>query len=1180
MLYDRFLVRDRDVIDRRAYQRVFELAWDECPTCYADCPSTKAEYCLRSVFNLEPIPELCRYEVAIGSDARAAAKTYLESICGPGTDDRGRYPAVLLHYQANTSTEKKNLPHELARRVCEEVIDAGYVPVVLDWDKRSPLPFLDGVRIFNPGADSPLWGGIGTGDCEILAALVAQSSLFIGVDSGPLHVAGAVSVGNVRLEAHSNADCDDKETRGQGDKENGEPIQNPKSKIQNPPTPVIAVWTGHHPLHYFCPADHVTHLVPEDHASRLRGNRAVGQAFFEKHFRYRTYRLLDDALPAMVREVLSNEGDGLLPMNGFWVRRDNAEQDLVIVRDIAEQDSYRLAELATPGGVAVDVGAHIGVFSRAFKKRHPAARVVAVECCPENITALRRNVGDFASIVPAALTYEREVALLNAVYPGCVSTGGSTVISREELNAIQASQGLAPGYWLDGRTLATVTLEQVMAEQQLDHIDVLKLDCEGSEFSILENTSSLDCIGAIVGEYHGRERFLDLVARRFQGWQFRILHDGDPGTFWLVRPCSTGSALCGVPGVALDHDKGTMRQGDKETSEFASRGSSPRLVVSPSPCPLPSDAAGEGRDGLSVDVARGVAVQIDRSQPLDYDDAYFDKYVAYEGTLLSNRLGRLRTALVKKYCRTVLDIGIGCGTFLKQWAIAGCGCRESAPAGKQPCSGCGQAPSLAAAGKKSGDARQTPITGYGYDVNPRGIAWLRERHLFVDPYDYLPTEIEGLTFWDSLEHLPEPADLLARLRVGMYAFVSLPIFSDLSRLAESKHYRPGEHFHYFTHEGLLRYMSEQGFDLLESNAFETVAGRERIETFVFRKVRGPLLPPDWHRRAIGDPLREIEPGRPLVLHTANGIGDLCWLMVLAGSLKRRLNIPRLTLELQLAGDERDGRAVEFARRFTAVDEVTTARFDIHLQPVAAGARLRYVPNGYAVATKRRAYTLIVNPWLEWQGRLENFMPEVEPQWGVLATGYRRDPADERTAAAYSWPGRLLGQPRTGHIAIHLCSRSDNSTAGMNRGGLWSLGDWLALLERLRTISDLPIYILGAKQDADYSAELLSLARRRVQHLYDLCGATSTTLAIEILRQSSLVVSFASGLAVAACYLGVPTVAFWNAEGHSTSPHEDVWFSDGFATNWAPPAMLASGLYYPAIYGRDTPETVFNAIARM
>ena len=278
-LYHRFLVHGRDAIDRRAYRHVFELSWDECPTSYADVPSTKAEHCLRTVFKLQPISELCHYELSIGERPWQAAKRYLESVCGTTARD-GRYPAVLLHYQANTSTEKKDLPDELARQVCETAIEAGYVPVILDWDKRSPLP--DGVRIFNPGADSPLWGNSGTGDSEVLAALIAQSSLFVGVDSGPLHVAGAtLHISTSQFE-----------------------ICNSQSAI---PTPVLAVWTGHHPLHYFCPADHVTHLVPEDHAARLRGDRATGRAFFETHYRYRTYEKLAVDLPALVTSTLSGE---------------------------------------------------------------------------------------------------------------------------------------------------------------------------------------------------------------------------------------------------------------------------------------------------------------------------------------------------------------------------------------------------------------------------------------------------------------------------------------------------------------------------------------------------------------------------------------------------------------------------------------------------------------------------------------------------------------------------------------------------------------------------------------------------------------------------------------------------------------------------------------------------------
>jgi hypothetical protein len=62
-----------------------------------------------------------------------------------------------------------------------------------------------------------------------------------------------------------------------------------------------------HPLRYFGPADHVTHLVPEDHASRLRGHAPTGLGFFETNYGYRTYRQLDLDLPALVASTLKGE---------------------------------------------------------------------------------------------------------------------------------------------------------------------------------------------------------------------------------------------------------------------------------------------------------------------------------------------------------------------------------------------------------------------------------------------------------------------------------------------------------------------------------------------------------------------------------------------------------------------------------------------------------------------------------------------------------------------------------------------------------------------------------------------------------------------------------------------------------------------------------------------------------
>ena len=501
LCHEVFMLNEEELASRQ-YDRVFNLEWPECATCYANWPSTKAERCLRQIFDIEPVPEKCHYTICPTEEATRLARRYLEDVCMVRPNPEGRYPVVLIHYEGNTSGRDKDFSHKMAAKLCDVILESGSVPVILDWDNRSPLP--DGKRIHNPHTDLELWQGLGTGDAGTLAALMEMATLVVGVDSGPLHIAGATS------------------------------------------TPTIGVWTHHHPLHYFSHSDNVTHLVPENHALLLRGDRQLGERYFNEHYRFRTYEDLEEALTESVRNRLTQSDGGLVFSRNYWIRSNNAQQDIVVVADIAENDAYRIAEMPMPRPVVVDVGAHIGVFSKQVYLRNPLARIVAVECCPENIPVLSSNVGDFATVVQAAMTYQEDSVLMNAVYPGCISTGGSTVITRHEMENKLASGRIGDTatetceYWADLRPMKTVTLEELMEEHELDRIDILKLDCEGSEFSILRNTTVLDEIGLIVGEYHGRAAFLKLVEDRFAGWELRMLSDGELGNFWLVNLTKEG----------------------------------------------------------------------------------------------------------------------------------------------------------------------------------------------------------------------------------------------------------------------------------------------------------------------------------------------------------------------------------------------------------------------------------------------------------------------------------------------------------------------------------------------------------------------------------------------------------------------------------------------------------------
>ena len=200
-------------------------------------------------------------------------------------------------------------------------------------------------------------------------------------------------------------------------------------------------------------------------------------------------------------------------------------------------------------------------------------------------------------------------------------------------------------------------------------------------------------------------------------------------------------------------------------------------------------------DDLRYCYKHGIMFQTDMSKSIEYGKNYYQHYVTLIGNEISNKLNASRVALTEKYSKCLLDVGIGSGEFIMR----------------------------------------SKMKVYGYDINPYGISWLRERNLYVDPYSSALDGIDGWTLWDTLEHISHPEEFLHLVLPGTYLFVSLPIFSDLTKIRQSKHYKPGEHYYYFTEQGFLWFMTSRGFSLVEMSDQESVAGRDSILTFVLRK---------------------------------------------------------------------------------------------------------------------------------------------------------------------------------------------------------------------------------------------------------------------------------------------------------------------------------------------------------
>lgn len=206
------------------------------------------------------------------------------------------------------------------------------------------------------------------------------------------------------------------------------------------------------------------------------------------------------------------------------------------------------------------------------------------------------------------------------------------------------------------------------------------------------------------------------------------------------------------------------------------------------------------RDGdLILCKDRGIAYQRKMEATQSYDDGYFDHYRQLEGSEIAKKINAARVGLVRRHYGDgpLLDVGIGSGEFI----------------------------------------RSRGWDTFGTDVNPVALTWLADRGALREDL----TEFEAYSFWDVLEHCAEPEVYFRKMRPGSYLFTSLPIFDDLTRVRESKHYKPGEHLYYWTEAGFVNWMALHRWRLVERNDDETKAGREGILSFAFRRDL-----PDYH----------------------------------------------------------------------------------------------------------------------------------------------------------------------------------------------------------------------------------------------------------------------------------------------------------------------------------------------
>lgn len=217
--------------------------------------------------------------------------------------------------------------------------------------------------------------------------------------------------------------------------------------------------------------------------------------------------------------------------------RPRSGESFTFYENLIRKDYLRNGIALRPGDTVVDVGANIGSFSvLAASIVGPEGRVIALEPVGETSRRLEENIAlnRLGNVRCRRAAVDAECGVLH------IRTGGKSAYATahasgapEEDEAVEAVECL--------------TLARVFEEYRIDRIDLLKLDCEGSEYGIIETlTPDLAArIGQIAMEVHPIEgRSYRAFGEALRGLGFDYQADG---WNWFARNRNR-PPVAGTPG--------------------------------------------------------------------------------------------------------------------------------------------------------------------------------------------------------------------------------------------------------------------------------------------------------------------------------------------------------------------------------------------------------------------------------------------------------------------------------------------------------------------------------------------------------------------------------------------------------------------------------------------------------
>lgn len=149
--------------------------------------------------------------------------------------------------------------------------------------------------------------------------------------------------------------------------------------------------------------------------------------------------------------------------------------DLLVFHQIFTFKEYDL-DLGFIPKFIIDASANIGLAAFFFSNKFPEAIIIAVEFEKSNFEMLEKNSKGYLNILPQKKTLFNQTNLnFDVVDKGIRNWGFATEIQ----NSIKGNKVID--------TVKTITIDEILIKNNLEHLDLLKNDVEGAEKELFES---------------------------------------------------------------------------------------------------------------------------------------------------------------------------------------------------------------------------------------------------------------------------------------------------------------------------------------------------------------------------------------------------------------------------------------------------------------------------------------------------------------------------------------------------------------------------------------------------------------------------------------------------------------------------------------------------------------------